>query len=273
MHQGTLWHWTLGTSAAFFAIGGVAFACDLVPAPEVLRGILGSSFQLGGSGAEIALPKNFAIVDRGPTPTLDDGTVLSFEPTDLTGIARVTTDVAPGSTITTASSEIARVEDVIDTTPPSAVTLAGGSFEVSEGDDGGAFGCGAMSSCGTISRLMIDADAATDDHTASQRITYAIFLGSSQAEVTTSAVPDGFFVRDNGTLWRFADEAEGERDIWVVVAAIDLAGNVGPRSTPMQIHASSSGCRVAPPSSALSTGMFALAIGAGLAWRARRKRR
>lgn len=273
MRTGTLWHSIAASLAlAILGIGGVAWACDLVPPPVITRGILGSAFQTNGA-SELVLPRNFAIVEAaGIPPMLDDGTVLAFQSTELRGIARVGTDVAPGSTITSAVSEVARVEDVVDTTPPSAVAITGGAFTISEGDDGGPFGCQSISSCGTIVRLAVDVDAATDDHTPSDRMTYALFIASSESGATSSMTPDGFFVRDGTEIWRFGDEAEGDSDIWVAVAPIDLAGNVGPRSAAMQIHAASSGCRVAPGGSTTSTTLLVSMLALGLAWRSRRHR-
>jgi hypothetical protein len=247
MRTGTLWHSIAAAIVlAIVFVGGVAWACDLVPPPVITRGILGSTFQTNGA-TELVLPRNFAVVEAsGTPPALDDGTVLAFQPTELPGIARVGTTVPVGATITSGAGETARVEDVIDTTPPSALAITGGAFTVSEGDDGGPFACQSISSCGTIVRLAVDVDAATDDHTPSDRMTYALFVASSENGATSATSADSFIVRDGTEIWRFGDEAEGDSDIWVSVAAIDLAGNVGPRSAAMQIHTAETGCRVAP---------------------------
>lgn len=271
MRTGTLWHSIAAALALAIAfVGGVAWACDLVPPPVITRGILGSTFETHGA-SELLLPRNFAIVEAaGMPPALDDGTTLAFQPTELPGIARVGTDVPAGATITSGAGETARVEDVIDTTPPSAAAITGGALTVSEGDDGGPFGCQSISSCGTIVRLAVDVDAATDDHTPSDRMTYALFVASSENGATSTMAADSFIVRDGTEIWRFGDEAEGDSDIWVSVAAIDLAGNVGPRSAAMQIHTAESGCRVAP-GNATSTALLVTLLGLTLAWRSRRR--
>lgn len=253
MTHGTSWHWLLLIGLAAWSWTATAWACDPVAPPRV-------SGLLGGSTPD-RVPHNFAVVDAGRPTMLDDGTPLGYAPiAEIPGISRVVTPVPRLARV-----QSIPVDDLDDTTPPLAATITGGAFTVSSGSGGCA------GTCGPSARVSVDIDAPTDDWTPTSQLTYALFVGETAEEVNTALTPDGFFFQDRGgAVWRDAVESEGDRDIWVTLVTIDLAGNVSPRATPMQIHSASSGCRVARRSSTASSLLYVLVPAVVLCWRKRR---
>lgn len=220
----------------------IAWACIRPPPPVVPEGWLGFTVTVAGPEPR-SIPRNAAL--RGDTAPTRLGTPLAIERLpELGGLLSRVVELLPAGEWVDSANGSALVVDIVDVTPPTAPVVEGGAFEIVESDAG----CFGSSDCdGERAKLSVDIAPATDDATPAERLSYAVFLGTTRAEAEAATIPDDIYTRDfEGTVWRDSQRREGDTDIWVSVAAIDLAGNVGPRSEPMQIHSVDDGCAVHP---------------------------
>lgn len=105
-------------------------------------------------------------------------------------------------------------------------------------------------------------------------MTYALYLGSTAAKASRVERPArlGFLVGDE--TWFFADEQWADRDLYLSVAALDLAGNESARTEPVLLRRAPSGCSTSRPSSFGTIAWALLALVAqALRGRARRAAR
>lgn len=241
----------------------IAAACSLAPAPEIVVGFFGFSFGVFVD-EPLVLPQNAAVVGEGILRV--DGAAVALEPLPgLPGVSRPITPLAEGARVSF-DEMMATVGPELDLTAPEATVVTGGAFHVSESP-----GCGAYT-CGTIVSLTVDLEPARDDLTPEERMSYVLYLGRSADEVSVATEPDGFYLRDHsGAVWRFANRSEGNQDIWVAVAAVDLAGNVGERSESMQIHTASAGNGCVVGRSMPSAANTLVLVGLALLWVGRRR--
>lgn len=155
------------------------------------------------------------------------------------------------------SSRTVQVEDRIDSTPPGRPSLRSGVLQKRD------WGCDTT----TYSLTLELGGDVVDDQTPPGEITYAIFGGTTREQAESEAQVTQFRVA-TGTTIRMGNDAP--ELAWFSVAAIDLAGNIGPRSEALEVAredaTAGDGCSAAaaasPPSvsSLLAFGViFALA--------------
>lgn len=80
--------------------------------------------------------------------------------------------------------------------------------------------------------------------TPSERLLYAIYLGSTPDEVRTSTKASFLFASAstfNRELWESVGNEWMNRDAYVWLSAIDPSGNMSARSEPVQVNAGDSG--------------------------------
>jgi hypothetical protein len=133
------------------------------------------------------------------------------------------------------------IDDYVDETAPSPPAVRGGAVNVSEEE-----GFCAQSSCGTLVVLHVDLDPGEDEHTPRQNLTYAVFVQGSAERARNAEQPARLALLAGSQVSFFLDEAWADRDVWVSVAALDLAGNPSERTEPMMVHSGSGSCRIAP---------------------------
>jgi hypothetical protein len=124
------------------------------------------------------------------------------------------------------------VADVIDETPPSAPGIREGRVSRGTSDRG----CGP--SCGSGPSLGVDFDHAVDDFTPQERMTYVLLYAETEAALLAMSVHEGDWLAPHGIGYVFAkitsDMARGP--VWVALQAVDQAGNVSPRTEPLQLQ-------------------------------------
>lgn len=197
---------------------GSARSC--YPAMSVRWGFLGlSDFEEG-----VAAPRNVAIVRN---PELRD--ISTWPPTivpvvehSVEGLWRPATPPPPGTPLESPISQTVITTDLIDTEAPTGIELLSVS-------SGGATG-------GCSGTLKFDAAASpTDDQTPSDRLAYAVYAGSTQAEAMESPA--------RVALLRYSYSPIANPGLpWVAISVLDQAGNESPRSEAVEVIDAESGC-------------------------------
>ena len=124
----------------------------------------------------------------------------------------------------------------LDAMAPEQPEILGGEYSFTPEREGCAY-----SSCGDLGVLTIDLGAGADDQTPADVISFALFIGRSRDDAL-SASAKGLYLRDGGgSVWDFVGDLR-DQDIWVSVAALDLAGNISERAEPVQVYAGQGGC-------------------------------
>lgn len=140
-----------------------------------------------------------------------------------------------------ASSPTVHVEDRVDSVPPGRASLRSGVLQTLDG------GC-----TSTDHSLMLRLGASVvDDLTPPEDITYALFGGTTREQAESEAQVTDFRVATGTSIGILTDAPDFA---WFSVAAIDLAGNIGPRSEAIEVtmeDTRSGGCSLAgaPPTS------------------------
>lgn len=230
-----------------WGIEGVARACDPVPDAEVTDGLGGVTVG--------HVPRNYAYVQNraGRIPIAGSALPLYRDAMPLA------VGPLPGD------FSAINVDDVVDSTSPSRPSLRSGTLTVVPPDDH----CFADTTRSLELKLVADP---TDDHTSPRHLTYAIFAGDTKAAAETVASPAALRVGEFPETVLFGYAAPDLR--WFSVAAIDLAGNVSPRSDAIEVDVRDhGGCAMSPargsaPASGACTAALAL-----VALLARRRRR
>jgi hypothetical protein len=164
------------------------------------------------------------------------------------------------------------VGDYVDDAPPETPRIAGGSIEHLDGASGcdkEDDGCGNGPS--TYLQFAI-AEHAKDDHTAVQRVSYAVYLERSAGEARAATMPflllHSPVVFGDGPLSQIISLSHdwADADAFISVSALDMAGNESPRTEPYQVNAAESGCAVSLHRRRSSVSVIALLALAGLAW-------
>jgi hypothetical protein len=219
---------------------GVAFACSAVPSMGVTSGFLGLE-SFAPATTELTVPRNLAVVDMeidDPVALLDElGEVIELEPVVGTPWSRPVASLEPGSRVKVGHRE-ALVVDLIDETPPSAPELTSARVHVFEYRDSGC-GCTIVEpSCTGLETLYLTIAPAEDDYSARERITYALFAGSTSGEAAAATWPLRLLTGwgDDETelsmSWGLHDTDDVE---WVAIAAVDQAGNMSARTMPVRL--------------------------------------
>jgi hypothetical protein len=228
----------------------LALACELESFPAVTSGVLG--FDPFEPDAQPRLPRNPAVAfwSSGSMPVVTDvaGDEVEFDrlgpepPPGHVGLLTPLEPLEPGMGYTLDQSLPLVIDDYVDETAPSPPAVRGGAVDISE-EDGF---CLAQSSCGTIVALHVDLDPGQDEHTPRQNLTYAVFVQGSAERARSAELPARLALLAGGQVSLFLDEVWAERDVWVSVAALDLAGNPSERTEPMMMHSGSGSCRIVP---------------------------
>lgn len=197
-------------------------ACSLVDEARVV-GWLGSTWE----GGPRTGPANLA--SRDP---LEDGTAFRVGSIELWRVPEGTTSVEgrDGTIVLDATP---------DTVPPSTPLVREVTLQISESDSG----CGATSSCGTITTLDYDVDA-SDDRAARNALSFAIWL-SAEPEAPVGEPTHFVVARDftGGTrLWTYAQREHEGRDLWATIQVFDQAGNASELSEPFLVDTGRRGC-------------------------------
>jgi hypothetical protein len=75
-----------------------------------------------------------------------------------------------------------------------------------------------------------------DDQTDPQHLTYAFYLGATAGQARQVENPARYGILEDGETWFFANEKWAERDMYISVAAVDLAGNLSARTEPVLLR-------------------------------------
>lgn len=218
--------WFSGLVGAFLALvgacgmEGVARACSPAMDVPVTDGLGGETVT--------HVPRNYGYVrDRaGRVPIAGSTPPLYRDATPLS-VGRL-----PGG------SDV-NVDDVVDSTAPSRPSLRSGTLSVQPG------GNGCFADTTRSLELELEADP-TDNHTSPRDLTYVIFAGDTKAAAETAASPAALRVSEVPATVRFRHSAPDLR--WFSVAAIDLAGNISPRSDAIEVDVRDygDGCAMSP---------------------------
>lgn len=267
----------LATFGVALTACGVAYACDRAPLPLAASGILGiarfDAFEPFDSGVPLpTVPRNVAFLGVQEARVDDEPVALVAleQPFARTlGPFQAPADLLPAGGQVTAGNTTALVGDFEDIHAPSVPGVTTGTLDVA--DEGGGCGCVAQSSCGNSALVRMSLPAATDDHTPSDNILYAIYVATSPGEARGMEQPTELVFLKDGELQTFVDFRLSEVDVFVSVAAIDFAANHSERSEPMRIHRGDGGCAIthAGRSHVMSWILSALAV----FWIGRRGRR
>jgi hypothetical protein len=194
---------------------------------------------LDDSEKEVEAPRNVAVVHN---PELMD--ISSRPPTtvpvvehSVEGLWRPETPLPPGTPLESIDQTVITT-GVIDTEAPTGIELLSVSTRSSIGDCYGS--------------LRVDAAAwPSDDHTPRNRLVYAVYAGSTQAEATESSAPVELVLYD-----LISDLGLP----WVAISVLDQAGNESPRSEAVEVIDAASGCAATGFASG-SSGASLLALG------------
>jgi len=120
--------------------------------------------------------------------------------------------------------------------------------------------------------LRLEADP-SDDYTRARDLTYAIFAGDTKAAAESAVSPAALRLGEGPATVVFRHEAPDSR--WFSIAAIDLAGNVGPRSDAIEVGVQDYGDRgcVMAPTRGSARWLFACSPALALTLLAIRRRR
>ena len=228
--------------------GSVALACEQVEAPNVTAGMLGAAWSTGGMAETRPLPRNpaFAYWPSHSAPMLSlGGMPVALEPlgpepgAGEAGLMTPREPLEPGAVYAlegVGEPFAFTVEDFIDTEAPSTPALLDQSVEIT--DDGE--GC-AESSCGTVVVVKAQLAEGRDDRTPAGHLTYALYLGSTAAKARQVERPARLGFLEGDETWFYAGEAWADRDLYLSVAALDLAGNESARTEPVLLRRAPSG--------------------------------
>lgn len=250
----------------------VAHACSVLgpeTPTEIIPGLRAVNPQVGDAGSGLPLvPRNVAVFPRlhvDDTPSVvADGTIVALRslPAPIAGITffqslHTAVDPLPvGAEIQAdpSAAPVAVVGDYTDTTAPEQLRVARGHLSVSSS------GCGEESSCDDIAFIDVELDPPSDDHTPSDNLVYAVFLGGTAAEVRDAAEPTQILLTTGGAI-SLPRTVNPERNLFITIVAIDFAGNVSARSNPFQVH-KADGCAIAQVDRASLTtwGLVALVV-------------
>jgi hypothetical protein len=210
-------------------------ANSCLPAMSVRWGFLGLSDDEKG----VEAPRNVAVVHN---PELND--ISSWPPTAVPvvphwveGLWRPATPL-PSDTPHESITQTVITTDVIDTEAPTGIEL----LSVSAG--------GSIGGCGGTLRVE-SAGSPSDDQTPRNRLVYAVYAGSTQAEAMESSAPVELVLYD-----LISDLGLP----WVAISVLDQAGNESPRSEAVEVIDAASGCAATGLASG-SSGASLLALG------------
>jgi hypothetical protein len=221
--------------------------------------------QLGADPDPVAVAKNIET-----DAEILGNSVLTSEDGDVR-IVKLEADLEPGTTFSTwqwgTFVGAYQASDVVDSEPPNAPGLDGGSVKFHDGETT----C-VQDSCGDYTVMKLDITPPQDDHAAAEQLVYAVYVGETARQAQAAQAPLAILTTIMpGELLTFVSANFDERDVFVTVSAIDMAGNESVRSEARQVNsAPSSGCGAARSRANL---FAALPIAALLAWLFRKKRR
>lgn len=221
------------------AVPAIASACSY-PATWT-SAVLGFVDYQIPSGS-FAVPRNLAVFSGATTQrpglsaytevTYGDPTLRRLSPMPEAG-AELTIAGNGATTDAGTLGTVLVVADYVDSEPPSAPQVTHTRVEADETSGCGTPKCGAPT---TELRIV----PATDDFSPGERLTYAVHIGATASAATLSA-PVGYQVPHAGTddLLVLQTRAAGQ---FVVVQAVDQAGNRSAFSAPVRVARSSRGC-------------------------------
>lgn len=143
---------------------------------------------------------------------------------------------------------VLNVIDYIDTEAPSAPVVGSARDTTSDAPSG----C-SSTTCGGVPSFVVRLTPSTDDFTPAERITYAVYIGTT-VESASGSLPIEYRIADDGTVDSLTVQNSGI-DQYVAVQAIDQAGNRSPLSTPVLV-VGKSGCSTAPRSADAAVSMI-----------------
>jgi hypothetical protein len=228
-------------------------------------GVLGAPSNYASGGITLTVPRNAAFLwyrswlDGSSTPPVianDRATgaaVLGVEVpssfvSDLQVLLRPTVPLDPTRNYRDPHTGVMLVPEAgDDTTPPEAPVILAASLEMF---DLGGGGCGGSGSCGsgTTTSIQIQLAGATADQPfGSEHLTYAAYVGFSREEALTGPYALKLFIGAPTFRLDLSGHPSGH-DVYVSLAAIDQAGNIGPRSEPFLVEQEGgNGCSVVGP--------------------------
>jgi hypothetical protein len=224
--------WAL--AGAIVLVYGVAFACSTPETVGLTSGFLGAeSWE-----SELVVPRNLAVLEIEGVELLDErDEVIALMPVVDALWSRPSEPLEVGSVIRIGHQE-AEVSEAIDETPPTAPGLASARVRVFDVDPAGA-GCTISASpCDGTQTLYLDFVPASDDFSAPERITYAVYAGTTAAEAAEASLPLRLLLAPHAEDASLMDgwgvhDTEGVE--WLSLAAVDQAGNVSARTSPVRI--------------------------------------
>jgi hypothetical protein len=201
------------------------------------------------------------ILQRAPDSGATPKSLFIAKPIELLPLNGAFT-ISNGTTTTTFT-----VGDYVDDAPPETPRITGGAvkhYELS--------GCEKEDSCGSGPWTYLEfaiAEHPKDDHTAAERVTYAVYLERSARAATMpfQLLRRPLLLSDGSLSQNISlDNDWADADAFISVSAFDIAGNESPRSEPHQVNAAASGCAISWHRRRSWVSVTALLALAGLAW-------
>jgi hypothetical protein len=232
--------WTLawGLAAAIVLAYGAALACSVIGYTGVTAGFLGVANYTAPQGLHV--PRNVAIASMASLPAAepaalqdDVGDEIELEPVAGTVWWTPVAPLEPGAHVQSGVVG-ATVDDVIDETLPSAPSLTRARVHVVESGRG----ClRPVSTCEGMETLYLTIEESSDDYSPPERITYAMFGGSTASEAEAAELPIRLLVTrpDTSELVETWGMLDTDPIQWVAIAAVDQAGNVSARTAPVRL--------------------------------------
>jgi len=240
--------WCVAAVAALWASASrPAAACDPPSPPSITGGLLGFGDLMPMTPISAELPRNVAFAfwpGHGEPQLMQDQSEVELEPLGPepspghAGLATARTPLEPGRAYRYEGVAFT-VQDFLDEEAPARPTLSGADLAVAEHESG----CLGGSSCGDRTVVVRARPlAGPDNHTPTERLTYALYLGSTPEAAREAMEPARFGVLESGETWFFAADAWADRDVFISIATLDFAGNESERTDPIRIHSAPDGC-------------------------------
>jgi hypothetical protein len=224
-------------------------------------GALGAPSNYASGGITLTVPRNAAFLwsrsglDGSSAPPVianDSATGAAVLGVEITSpfigggyvLLRPTVPLDPARNYRDARTGVTLVPEASDdTTPPEAPVILAASLETSDLSGG----CNGGGTCGTTTWIQIQLAGTTADQPfGSEHLTYAAYVGFSREEALTGPQALKLFIGALTFNLGLSGSPSGH-DVYVSLAAIDQAGNIGPRSEPFLVEqAGGNGCSVRP---------------------------
>lgn len=276
----------LSGGCSWLASSAIAFACSF-SGPETPFDLIPGLQQRSGFNAPDAglalpeVPRNVALLNpplrlldgqRGVVVddaqvALDATPALSLSPAQVLHRAQSPLPIGGVLAADPFSPPVAVIGETIDTTPPSAPTILDADLRLAQDPSG----CGAQDSCGDITSLSLRVTPAVDDHTPSASLYYAVFIGETRPQIERLTAPTQVVFLSQGGVLLFPPSVREDFPLAVSIAAIDFAGNLGPRSELFVAHTGESGCAIAQIQRTQIAGWAAVGLALAVLWWRRRR--